>query len=67
MTMKHCTIWNEVLCSLKVMFPVYKTNLNARTQIEHLFMFTKFLNVALTFEYAYNLEDLFRAIVMLIW
>ena len=56
---KTCSTWAEVLQRLEKTFPVYETDLSARTQIEELPMLPEFPSAARVSEYVCDLEYLF--------
>ena len=56
---KICSTWAEVLQRLDKTFPVYKTHLSVRTQIEDLHMLPEFPSAAPISEYVCDLEYLF--------
>ena len=61
---KACSTWAEVLQGLEKTFPVYKTDLSVRTQIEELPMLPEFLSAAQVSEYVCDLEYLFSRMNM---
>ena len=54
-----CSTWAEVLLRLEKTFPVYETDLSARTQIEELPMLPEFPSAARISEFVCDLEYLF--------
>ena len=56
---KTCSPWAEVLQRLEKTFPVYKTDLGVRTQIEDLPMLSEFPSAARVSEHLCDLEYLF--------
>ena len=56
---KSCSTWAEVPQRLEKTFPVYETDLSARTQIEKLPMLPEFPSAARVSEYVCDLKYLF--------